>query len=105
MDTWPDHLDMEAWRQAYRDLQSRGSARCPPDDQLIDLALHKHSGNEREQLADHIVSCRRCTDLYRLLVHAHRDLTNGRPRPTLLETDIETEQTRQKSGRRPDKEA
>jgi hypothetical protein len=79
MDTGPEDLELESWRQAYRDLQSRGSSSCPPDDRLIALVLHEHPGAEREQLADHIVSCRRCTDLAQLLLRVHRDLTRALP--------------------------
>ena len=96
MDAWPDDLDIESWRQAYRDLQSHGSPSCPPDDHLIALVLHERPCAEREQLADHIVSCRRCTDLYRLLLHVHRDLTDGYPHPMLLEMGSVREQTKQK---------
>lgn len=86
MDTWPDDLNIESWRQAYRDLQSRGSPSCPPDNHLIALVLHEHPGTEQEQLADHIVSCRRCTDLYQILLRVHRDLTGVPPAPTPLES-------------------
>jgi hypothetical protein len=81
MNTRPDDLDLESWRQAYRDLQSRGSPSCPPDDRLIALVLHEDPGVERAQLADHIVSCRRCTALCQILLGVHRDLTGVLPAP------------------------
>jgi hypothetical protein len=81
MDTWPDDLDLASWRQAYRGLQGPGSPDCPPDDRLITLVLHEPLRAEREHLADHIVSCRRCTDLYQLLLRVHHDLTEMRPDP------------------------
>ena len=81
MDTWPDDRDIELWREAYRSLQSHGSPSCPPDDRLIALVLHEHQSAGREQLADHIVSCRRCTDLYQILLRVHRDFTETRPDP------------------------
>jgi hypothetical protein len=74
MNTWPDDLDLQSWRQAHRDLQGRGSPACPPDDHLIALVLHEGWHLDREVLADHIVRCRRCTDLYQLLLRVQRDL-------------------------------
>jgi hypothetical protein len=82
MDTWPDDRDIESWRQAYRHLQGRGSPSCPSDDRLIDLVLHEHACAEREQLADHIVSCCRCTALCQILLRVHRDLTRVPLAPT-----------------------
>ena len=81
MDTWPDDLDLESWRQAYRDLQSRGSPSCPSDEHLIAFVLHEDLGAERERLADHVVSCRRCTALYQVLLRVHRDLTGAHTDP------------------------
>jgi hypothetical protein len=80
-DTWPDDLDLALWRQTYRGLQGPGSPDCPPDDRLIALVLHEPPRAEREQLADHIVRCRRCTDLYQFLLRVHHDLTEMRPAP------------------------
>jgi hypothetical protein len=81
MDTWPDDPELQAWRQAYRDLQGRGSPTCPPDDRLIALVLHETPQAERAQLADHIVRCRRCTALSQLLLRVHRALTETLPEP------------------------
>jgi hypothetical protein len=100
METWPDDLDIESWRQAYRDLQSRGSASCPPDDRLITLVLHGHPCPEREQLADHIVNCRRCTGLYRILLHVHRDLTGKHPDTAPSESTMTSETVVQDSSER-----
>jgi hypothetical protein len=80
-DMWPKDLDLQSWRQAYRDLQGRGSPSCPPDERLIALVLHEDQSAEREPLADHLVSCRRCTDFYQLLLRVHRDLRGTLPEP------------------------
>jgi len=80
-DTWPDDLDLALWRQTYRGLQGPGSPDCPPDDRLIAVVLHEPPRAEREQLADHIVRCRRCTDLYQFLLRVHHVLTKSRPNP------------------------
>jgi hypothetical protein len=94
METSPDNLDLESWRQAYRDLQRRGSPSCPPDDRLIALVLHEYPGAERAQLADHIVSCRRCTDLAQLLLRVHRDLTKVLPDPAPSDSSRDPEDGR-----------
>jgi hypothetical protein len=79
METWHDDLDLAAWRQAYRSLQTPGSPSCPPEDRLIALVLHEPSCAERAALADHIVRCRRCTDLYQLLLRVRHDRRETRP--------------------------
>jgi len=50
METWPDELDLAAWRQAYRSLQSPGATGCPPEDRLIALVLHEPPCAERAEL-------------------------------------------------------
>jgi hypothetical protein len=105
MDMCPDDLDIESWRRAYRDFQGPGSASCPPDDHMIVLVLHEQPCTERGQLADHIVSCRRCTDLYRILVHVHRGLTGGHDDTVPLGSGVAPEMTEQRSGERGDQEA
>jgi hypothetical protein len=83
METWPDELGLAAWRQAYRNLQDPGSPGCPPEDRLIALVLHEPPRAEREELADHIVRCRRCTDLYQLLLRVRHRNRAARPAPLL----------------------
>jgi hypothetical protein len=79
METWPDELGLAAWRQAYRSLQDAGSPSCPPEDRLIALVLHEPPCAERAELADHMVRCRRCTDLYQLLLCVRHDRRAARP--------------------------
>jgi hypothetical protein len=81
METWPDDLDLMAWRQAYRSLQDPGSPGCPPEDRLITFVLHEPPRAERAALADHIVRCRRCTSLYQLLLRVRYDHTVVWPAP------------------------
>jgi hypothetical protein len=76
-DPFRDDLDLKAWRQAYRALQTLGSSACPSDDQLIALVLNEVCAGERQRLADHIVQCQRCTDTYRLLVRLHPGIAEG----------------------------
>jgi hypothetical protein len=79
MEKLPENHDIQQWRQAYRVLQGCGSPHCPGDDRLIALILHETQDAEREQLADHLVRCRRCTDLYRTLLRIHHDLMGTLP--------------------------
>jgi hypothetical protein len=69
--------NLKAWRQAYRALQAPGSPACPPDDQLIALVLNEVNAGERERLADHIVQCQCCTDMYRLLMRLYQGTAEG----------------------------
>jgi hypothetical protein len=70
----PEEGEIQQWRQAYRTLQDGGGLSCPADDRLIAHVLHEHHSAEREQLANHIVGCRRCTDRYQTLLRVHRHL-------------------------------
>lgn len=105
MDAWPDDLDLQAWRQAYRELQGRGSPGCPPDERLIALVLHETQSAEREPLADHIVRCRRCTDLSRLLLRMHRDLAGTFPELAPSQPTTTAEVIVQRNGEREDRKA
>ena len=51
--------------RAYRELQIPGSDQCPDADALAALAVGETPTGEREGLADHVVSCRRCSESYR----------------------------------------
>jgi hypothetical protein len=100
METWPDDLDLAAWRQAYRSLQDPGSPDCPSEDRLITLVLHEPPHAERAELADHIVRCRRCTGLYQLLLRVRHDRRETRPAPTLPEAATPTERIVETNGER-----
>jgi hypothetical protein len=104
METWPDDLDLAAWRQAYRSLQSLGSPGCPPEDCLIALILHEPPRAERAELAEHIVRCRRCTDLYQLLLRVHHDRRETRPAPAPPEAAAPVEGIIENSGERVEKQ-
>jgi hypothetical protein len=79
MEKWPEDRDIQQWRQGYRILQDGGGASCPDHDRLIALVLHETQDAERDQLADHLVRCRRCTDCYRTLLRLYHDLTGILP--------------------------
>jgi hypothetical protein len=49
----------------------RGSAACPPDEELAALALGEVRGDARLALADHVVGCRRCAESHRTLLELH----------------------------------
>jgi hypothetical protein len=51
------------------------------------------------------VSCRRCTDLYQLLLRVHRDLTGAHPGPAPSESATTPGTIVQSSGEREDREA
>ena len=82
----PD-AELAAWREAYRDLQSAGSANCPDDETLAALALGEDTGEAtgettgaaRERLADHVAACRRCAGRYRTLRDLHRAAAAATP--------------------------
>jgi hypothetical protein len=70
-----------ALRESYRRLQSEGAAACPAPETLAALAIGEPVP-EREKIADHIVSCRRCGPDYQILLrtHAHSQAALGRGR-------------------------
>lgn len=76
-DPFRNDPNLKAWRQAYRTLQAPGSQACPSDDQLIALVLNEVNAGERERLADHIVQCQCCTDMYRLLMRLYQGNAEG----------------------------
>lgn len=57
--------------RAYRELQIPGSDQCPDADALAALAVGETPTGEREGLADHVVSCRRCSESYQILTRTH----------------------------------
>jgi len=62
---------------AYRDLQGPGSASCPSAEALAALALGERPA-DRERLADHVVSCRRCSEDMQTLLRTHDEATAAR---------------------------
>jgi hypothetical protein len=65
----PDEL-----REAYRALQTEGSAHCPADEELAALAVGELSAPRRTELADHVVACRRCAESAAILLETHREI-------------------------------
>lgn len=71
-----------ALRQAYRELQQAGSGGCPDAETLAGLVLKDVPPETREALADHVVSCRRCSEDYQILSRTHSESHRSR-RPFL----------------------
>ncbi|HKF44801.1 MAG TPA: hypothetical protein VKJ00_07815 [Thermoanaerobaculia bacterium] len=65
----------EALTRAYRDLQTPGSERCLDAEALADLALGEPPPLEQDRLADHVVSCRRCSENFQILARTHREVS------------------------------
>ena len=63
---------------AFRALQTEGSPSCPPDEELVSLVLGELTGDRRDSLADHVVSCRLCADGVRILYETHREASGAR---------------------------
>jgi hypothetical protein len=69
-------------REAYRALQGEGSPACPSDDELAGLVLGEDAEARRTALADHVVSCRRCSESVAILLETHREISgDGRTAP------------------------
>ena len=66
--------------QAYRELQQSGSGGCPDAEALVGLVLKDVPPEEREALADHVVSCRRCSEDYQILSRTHVEASPMRRR-------------------------
>lgn len=67
-------------RAAYRALQAEGSAQCPADEELAALVVGEIEPPRREELADHVIACRRCAESAGILFEAHRE-AGGHPAP------------------------
>lgn len=66
--------------RAYRELQQAGSGGCPDAETLAGLALKDVPPEKREALADHVVSCRRCSEDYQILSRTNAEAAPmGRP--------------------------
>jgi hypothetical protein len=63
-----NEVDLKAWKRAYRSLQAPQSCNCLRDEQFLALILDAIHGAARTALADHIVRCQRCTDVYQWLL-------------------------------------
>ncbi len=74
----PNGPEDRALSRAYRSTQSSGSQACPPAERLTDLAVGDLLEAERALLADHVVSCRRCTDDLQILQRTHAVAGVGR---------------------------
>lgn len=66
---------VSSWRETYRALQSEGSNRCSDEVILATLAVGELESPVREQLVNHLVACRKCSERYRCLVQP--DEANG----------------------------
>lgn len=72
----PDSPDL---RRTYRAVQEPGSEACPTPEALAALATGELAGDERQQIADHVVRCRACSENAQILLQAHAE-SGGRPR-------------------------
>ena len=63
--------ELSAWRETYRGLQGEGGDDCPGDERLAALAIGELESPTRDELADHMVACRRCSGRYRDLASLH----------------------------------
>lgn len=61
----------DPWRDAYRRLQAPGTDRCPDADRLAALVTGEVADDQRRDLADHAVGCRRCSQDLRDLLELH----------------------------------
>jgi hypothetical protein len=69
----PEPAPLEAaLKESYRGLQTGGSDGCPSAEALAALAIGEPA-DERERLADHIVSCVPCADAYQILARTHAE--------------------------------
>src|SRR5215470_14258937 len=79
----PEKPEVTALSQTYRDLQEPGSDRCPSAEELASVAMGDAPGGDRDRIADHAVSCRRCTENLQILMRTHLEAA-GTPEPRKL---------------------
>ncbi len=70
--------ELAAWRQLYGQSMGVGSESCPDDEILAALALGELSAEERQGLADHVVTCRRCAASLETLLGLEDEVRRGR---------------------------
>ena len=80
--------EMPLLAATYRELQGPGSDACPPTEALAALAVGERKP-ESENVADHVVSCRRCADDMQVLLRTRAEMStaslrSSRARPWLL---------------------
>jgi len=61
-----------ALKESYRRLQTGGSDGCPTAEALAALAIGEPA-DDRDRLADHIVSCIPCSEAYQILARTHAE--------------------------------
>ena len=66
-------MNRDPLSDAYRRAQEPGSPDCPAPDILTDLALGTMAGEERARIADHVVTCRRCSEDVQILLATNRE--------------------------------
>jgi len=76
-----DERERAALRAAYRTLQTERSESCPDAETLAALVVGDLEGEARARCANHVPTCRSCSDDYRSLAEIHaRASTELRPR-------------------------
>jgi hypothetical protein len=84
MSPWPpEKPEATTLSQTYRDLQGAGSDQCPSAEALAAAAVGDAPASERDRIADHAVSCRRCSEDLQILMRTHLEATgaSAAPRP------------------------
>lgn len=68
MNACPNPADLKAWKQAYRSIQIARAPDCLSEAQFVAMVMDNIHGVARLKLANHIVQCQHCTDVYQLLL-------------------------------------
>ena len=68
MSAAPNAFDLQVWKERYRSVQIERSPDCLSETQFMAMILKRVHGAARRELADHVVACRRCTEIYQLLL-------------------------------------
>jgi hypothetical protein len=84
-----EEAELERWRRIYREhLQEEGSPDCPAPEILAAAVTGEIDEAERQRVAAHVVSCRRCSAAFRTLLALHQEAEAARRphrlRPWLL---------------------
>jgi hypothetical protein len=79
----PEKPEATTLSQTYRDLQGAGSDQCPSAEALATVAVGDAPASDRDRIADHAVSCRRCSEDLQILMRTHLE-AQAAPAPRRL---------------------
>ena len=80
----PEKPEVTTLSQTYRDLQGAGSDQCPSAEARAGVAVGEAPEPDRDRIADHAVSCRRCSEDLQILMRTHLEAAGAPAAPRTI---------------------